>query len=233
MNSRREYRRRYRKKRRRVTAAWIFFGACFLFTLLGFLITLNNLDAEQMEKTASGRGEGTRVTDELTAEERNGKEPLFLQTDERWRNEKYGESVISESGCAPSCLAMVIVSLTGKRDITPAKVARYSEKKGYYVEGQGTLWTFIPEGSRHYGLQARELALSESVMYQMLDAGGKVICAMGPGDFTTEGHFIEVYGYDEEGFRVHDPNSLQRSRKSWKYNKLEKQIRNLWGIWRE
>lgn len=228
MNVQRDNRRQIHRRHKKVITAWIFFGICFLFALLGLFVTLSKLEAEQ-----SGMGERAKSgTDMLTEEERNGREPLFLQTDDRWRDKKYGGSIISESGCAPSCLAMVIVALTGNREITPSKVAKYSEKKGYYVEGQGTLWTFISEGSRHYGLQAKELVLSESHMMQVLNEGGKIICAMGPGDFTTEGHFIELYGYGDGGFCVHDPNSLERSRRLWKYSELETQIKNLWGIWR-
>jgi hypothetical protein len=35
-------------------------------------------------------------------------------------------------------------------------------------------------------------------------------------------------GYDEDGFRVNDPNSVVRSSQSWTYERLEGQIRNLW-----
>ncbi len=40
-----------------------------------------------------------------------------------------------------------------------------------------------------------------------LAAGVPLICAMGPGDFTGNGHFIVVTGYDGEGFSIRDPNS--------------------------
>ena len=41
-----------------------------------------------------------------------------------------------------------------------------------------------------------------------LDAGRFLICAMKKGDFTAAGHFIVVYGYDESGFLVNDPNCV-------------------------
>ena len=216
-----------RRAGRRIMAAWLFFGACFLLTMTGFFVAMGRLDQEGVKEKG-----GTVVDkDSLTDEERNGNEPLFLQTDERWKNLSYGQSTISEAGCAPTCLAMVVVALTGNRDITPQQVAKYSETCGYYEAGQGTRWTLISEGSREYGLQAAELPLSESRMIQTLEEGGRIICAMRPGDFTTEGHFIELYWYDDEGFRVHDHNSLERSRRLWKYSELEWQIRNLWGLW--
>lgn len=230
----RYYRRRIRK-RRNITAAWIFFTTCFLLTLLGLFFTLSNLDKEQTSQYSSQAESVSSLSDseKLTEEERNGKEPLFLQTDERWKDIPYGSSTIEKSGCGPACLAMVVTALTGNSGTLPPKIAKYSEKNDYFVEGLGTRWQLIPEGSEHYGLYASELPLAENRLYQTLDEGGKIICAMGPGSFTAEGHFIELYGYDEAGFRIHDPNSLERSRKSWKYSEFETQIKNLWGIWRK
>lgn len=52
---------------------------------------------------------------------------------------------------------------------------------------------------------------------------------MGPGDFTTEGHFLVLTGVDENGeILLHDPNSKKRSHQSWNLERLMKQIRNLW-----
>lgn len=180
---------------------------------------------------ASELWEGLAPDEErLTSEERDGSEPLFLQTDSRWAGYQYGDSTISISGCAPCCLAMTAVALTGDRKISPKKVARFSEKNGYYAEGKGSLWTLIPEAGRYLGLSVEELPLSKQRMIGVLESGGKIICAMGPGDFTTEGHFIEIYRAEGNGFRLHDPNSLERSRKLWTYENISGQIRNLWGI---
>ena len=44
-----------------------------------------------------------------------------------------------------------------------------------------------------------------------------------------EGHFIVIYGYDEEGFLVHDPNSRLRSEEEWTFQTLYPQIKNLWA----
>lgn len=230
----RYYRRRIRK-RRNITAAWIFFTTCFLLTLIGLFFTLSNLDKQHSSQYSSQAESVLSKTDltKLTEEERNGKEPLFLQTDERWKDVTYGSSTIAKSGCGPACLAMVVAALTGNCEITPPEVAKYSEKNDYFVEGLGTRWQLIPKGSEYYDLHVSELPLVEKRLYQTLDEGGKIICAMGPGDFTAEGHYIELYGYDESGFQIHDPNSLERSRKSWKYSEFYTQIKNLWGIWRK
>ena len=60
---------------------------------------------------------------ELTKKECEGKIPLLLQWDRRWGYVSYGSSDIGLSGCAPTCLSMVIVGLTGNRNATPDKIA--------------------------------------------------------------------------------------------------------------
>jgi predicted double-glycine peptidase len=53
---------------------------------------------------------------------------------------------------------------------------------------------------------------------------------MGPGDFTTTGHYIVLTGYEDGEFTVNDPNSIQRSGERWSYDRISGQIRNLWAM---
>ena len=53
---------------------------------------------------------------------------------------------------------------------------------------------------------------------------------MGPGDFTTTGHFIVLTEYKNGKIRVNDPNSRKNSEKEWEYDAIKNQIRNLWAI---
>ena len=53
---------------------------------------------------------------------------------------------------------------------------------------------------------------------------------MGPGDFTTTGHFIVLVGYENGKIKVNDPNSIKNSEKEWTYEQIKDQIRNLWAI---
>lgn len=170
------------------------------------------------------------VTGGINAEEKAQNFPLFLQWDKRWGYAPYGRSSISISGCGPTCLSMAIFSLTRDENATPDALARFGMDNGYYMEGQGTLWSFMTEGASHYGLNAREIGLDEEAMKQYLDRGCPIVCAMRPGDFTTTGHFILIYGYDENGFMVNDPNSLARSGRQWDFETIRYQINNLWGF---
>jgi hypothetical protein len=156
--------------------------------------------------------------------------PLFLQWDRNWGYEKYGSSYLAVTGCGPTCLAMAGYYLTGDENMNPSALAEFAEKNGYYAKGNGSSWTLISEGAEKLGLTAKELPLVKEKMVDALEAGNPVILALGKGDFTTTGHYIVLTGVEEEGFRVNDPNSRERSGRLWTYEQLEKQIRNIWAI---
>jgi hypothetical protein len=63
-----------------------------------------------------------------------------------------------------------------------------------------------------------------------VEADIPVIIVVGPGDFTTSGHFLVVTGYENGKFRLNDPNSRANSQKLWAYDDIKDQIRNLWSI---
>ncbi|MDO4270122.1 MAG: papain-like cysteine protease family protein [Eubacteriales bacterium] len=155
--------------------------------------------------------------------------PLLLQWDARWGYQPYGESTVAVSGCAPACLAMAASYLTGNAQITPYSVAQYAAEQGYYVPGEGTSWDLLHTGARAFGVAAEELSLGKEQIDAALDAGHPVICSMLPGDFTTSGHFIVLYGRTADGYAVRDPNSRARSEKAWSYDTLSGQIGNLWA----
>lgn len=166
----------------------------------------------------------------LSKEELEQNHPLFIQWDERWGYADYGDSIMAVSGCGPTCLSMAAASLTKNEDATPYAVAQFSYENGYYVNGNGTSWTLISEGAEHYGLSARTLPLHKPSLTQALDNGNVLIFAMGPGQFTSIGHYIIVYDYDDTGFYVNDPNSLKRSENVWQFEEISDEIRNIWAL---
>ena len=191
---------------------------------------VNNLELKEFVRgylTADGTAQGG-----LSEEEMAQAYPLFLQWDSRWGYVPYGKTNIGISGCGPTCMSMVIFALTRNASATPDALASYSMDNGYYSQGAGTTWLFMTDAAKKYGLCANELGLDESVMKQYLDMGHPIICAMRPGDFTTVGHFIMIYGYDENGFLINDPNSRERSGKHWDFDTLHYQIKNLWGYYK-
>ncbi len=165
----------------------------------------------------------------LTDWEREQDFPLLLQWDPRWGYEEYGDnSNIGLAGCGPTCLSMVLYYLTGREDLTPDKIGCYAMENGYWVEGVGTAWALLEDLPVYYGISVGNLRMEEADMKAELDQGNLLICAMSAGDFTAAGHFIVVYGYDSSGFLVNDPNCVARSRKSWSFSELEKQLKSVW-----
>lgn len=160
----------------------------------------------------------------------DGEIPLLLQYDQRWGYGAYGASSVVVSGCGPACLSMVVAGLTGDNTVTPYDVAQYADQEGYYVFGAGTAWTLMSRGAAHFGVVGEELPLMKSSMESALGEGRPIICVVGPGDFTTSGHFIVVTGMRDGRFTVNDPNSVQRSDMLWDYETLEPQISNLWAF---
>ena len=155
--------------------------------------------------------------------------PLLIQWDRRWGYALYGSStIVAVSGCGPTCIAMVACGLTGRNDITPAKVASYSANNGFLTESRDTSWDLMTYGAEEYGITGTELGLDEAAMANQLAAGHAIIASMGPGDFTSSGHFIVLTGYANGSFTVNDPNSLVRSGEPWSFERLKNQIVNLW-----
>ena len=155
--------------------------------------------------------------------------PLLFQFDERWGNTMYGSDVMTVTGCGPTCLSMVLVHLLQDASYTPRYVADFAEDNNYYVAGSGSKWALISEGGKILGLDVTELPLDENRIKKNLELGNPVICIMGPGHFTTAGHYIVLVGVEEGKFKVNDPNSKENSERLWSYEEISGEIKNLWA----
>jgi hypothetical protein len=195
------------------------------------LINLAN-NPEMIAFVADYKG-NTRDYDkaELTEKELQEEYPLFLQWDKRWGCLAYGDdSNVAISGCGPTTLAMAVVALTGNEEATPAAIAKFAMQEGYYMSGTGTMWSLMTEGAAAYGVRSEQINISQIEIKQHLDQGDIVICSVRQGDFTTGGHFILLYDYDDEGFSINDPFSLYRSGQKWDYGKIRSQIKAVWAL---
>lgn len=167
---------------------------------------------------------------DLTEEAASDTVPLLMQWDKRWGYDSYSGGLLGCTGCGPTCLSMAALYLTGDGEYSPQYVAEYATAHGYAVEGSGTAWALISDGAADFGLTSEELPLSEDAMVSALEDGKLIICVLGPGDFTDSGHFILLTGYADGAFSVNDPNSYERSEKTWTYDRLAPQIKNLWSL---
>lgn len=186
---------------------------------------------EYMAKTEEELEEAGLKDIEDTGEGRNDI-PLLFQWDQRWGYLTYGSGQIAVEGCGPVCLSMAAVGLTGDGSITPKVVADLSMENGYYVEGEGTGWSLIDIGAEKLGLSSEQIMeWSTAAVKKPLQEGNVIICSVGPGDFTTQGHFIVIVKLNEDGtVMVNDPNSLENSEKSWEIQDLLDQTKGMWAI---
>lgn len=155
--------------------------------------------------------------------------PLFIQWDERWGYESYGNNFLAVNGCGPTCLSMVFCGLTGDTSLNPLEMAKFSESQGYYISGQGTSWALMTDGAEMLGLNAKNGKVSKEYILKNLTKSTPMICSMYPGDFTYTGHFIVLTDIDSEGkIVVNDSNSIKNSNKHWDIEEILPQIRNIW-----
>lgn len=171
----------------------------------------------------------TAIASTPKSEWKRGSTPALYQTDTQWADTHYAHDTLGQSGCGPTCLSMVYVNLTGRKEMDPSKMCAYAENGGYVDDG-ATSWNFMTKGAQGLGLNAEELPADKSMIKGRVSAGRPVIAIMGPGDFTTTGHFIVICGIDENGRAIiRDPNSVERTNKSWDLDKLIAQARNFWA----
>ena len=168
---------------------------------------------------------------DISGDYTKGAIPTFIQWDDRWGYIKYGDNVIGDSGCGPTCLAMAIVAITGRGQYTPITVCKFAQDNGYYVDGVGTAWDLMLGGVRKLGLNSNQISITEESIRLALKENKLVILSMGPGIFTYSGHFILVYKYENGEFYVKDPNSRIRTDKGFTYEEIKDQIKGGWEIY--
>ena len=172
---------------------------------------MNNMGLNQENNIQSNRSyEGVTFTDTDT--------PVvyYNQADNRWGSQMYVSQTIAKTGCGPTSLAIVVSTLTGKA-YDPPTICAWARTGNYYIHGQGSLHSIIPDGARHFGLQVSGCSYTEGQrIVDALSSGSLVIAIMGKGHFTKGGHFIVLRSVTSDGkILVADPGSTTRSSQKW------------------
>lgn len=207
------------------------FTALLLVAAVGFAgwFSLQAIQGNHPAADAAGKNDPGSAAGTPKSEWKKGTVPTLYQTDPDWANVRYAENSFSESGCGPTCMAMVYAALTGATDKDPAAMAALATDGGY-AGPDGTAWLFMTEGARTLGLNATEVPADEQSIRREIVAGRPIICSMGPGDFTTTGHFIVITDIDQNSnLVVRDPNSPERTAKSWSFDTVLGQCRAIWS----
>ncbi|MFD1955630.1 C39 family peptidase [Paenibacillus thailandensis] len=139
----------------------------------------------------------------------------YSQEDARWRNLVYSNhrnktQTIGTSGCGPTCMAMVISSMT-EEAVLPHAAAEYAVNNGFRTKDNGTAWTFFGKIAASYGLKCKQTGSWEETKEALLQGGRMAIASMATGHFTSGGHYIVLWNMTEsDGGRwidVLDPNA--------------------------
>ena len=121
------------------------------------------------------------------------------------------------------------VYVTGNIKYTPKMIADFAIKMDMQMKKM-VHHGRISEGGRQLGMQVIEIPLDEQRVKDNLEVGNPIICVVGPGDFTTQGHFIVLTKYKDGKVSVNDPNSKANSNKQWVFEDIKDQIKNLWVL---
>ena len=156
--------------------------------------------------------------------------PRLYQWDARWGYTLYCNTTFALTGCCPTSLAMVYQGLTGASDKSPYDMGVLANERGYMDSYNGTDTAFLTNCASELGLQCITISVSADSITSTLAAGQVIICNVGPGDFTTGGHFIVLAGLDSNGnVVVNDPFSAERSAESWSAETIASQTKALFA----
>ena len=167
----------------------------------------------------------------------------YLQTDSRWKNHNYsakGESkTIGSSGCGITVSAMIIASLKDK-SVTPITTAEWSMAHGYKALNQGTYYSYFEPQMAQYqiictrlnqsNLYGKSSSTAHTKALNALKNGDWVIACMGKGNWTSSGHFILLYAYENGYVSIHDPASTAAARIKNTWTLFSGQVKYLWTV---
>lgn len=100
---------------------------------------------------------------------------------------------VSTSGCGAASVSMVIAYLTGNTSQTPYTLFKWAHDHGYYA-GDGLGHSCLAKLASLYGVKGTWIENDATRITAALRAGNPVIAHMGPGVFTTDGHYIVLRG---------------------------------------
>ncbi len=134
-----------------------------------------------------------------------------------YKTVRYGTNKsTSSSGCGAASASMVVeYYLNNGSSQNPDTLFKWACDNGWYT-GSGLSYAAVKKLCSNYGVTLTWVG-TQSEIINALKAGYPVIALMGPGTFTSGGHYIVLSGIKIENgttyIRVNDPNSSSRTNK--------------------
>lgn len=166
----------------------------------------------------------------LLGEDVTGLVPLLMQWDWRWGFKYYGGGPGGLTGCAPTCMVMIGLGLTGDESINPRDMFTYSENAGFWVPGSGTSWSLVTNAFPNHPIAVSQINPDEATITAELQAGHPVLINVGIGKFSAVGHFMVLAGIADDGtFILNDPNNLENCSRTWPWSELSSEVVCAWS----
>ena len=160
----------------------------------------------------------------------------YKQYDTRWAKKMYSShgdksQTMKSSACGPTAMADIVATLIDSK-VTPPDLADKAVAWGDRSYSSGTNWSFFPHIAKEYGFSKYVRTTSLATLKGCLDTGGYAVASMGPGRFTSGGHYVCVWDYDGQNVYVNDPASSKASRKYAPINEFMKERKALFCFWK-
>ena len=167
----------------------------------------------------------------------------YKQYDSRWGGLPYAvdgeKSTIKTSGCGPTAMADVLAAIVSPY-IDPVTTATWARQHGYKALNAGTFYSYIVAQGAEYGVKVKKLnsssvygnknAAVHAQALAELKNGNWLIACMGKGKWTSSGHFIVVYGYENGMVYINDPASTKADRACNTWNLFTSQVKVYWSV---
>ena len=145
------------------------------------------------------------------------KKPVdYKQYDSKWATKIYSnhnskQQTMKSSACGPTAAADIVATLKDS-SVTPWTLAQLYMQNGFRTNNSGTAWDAFEWTAKKYGFSKFIETTSLNTLKACLDAGGYVVCSMGPDYWTKGGHFICAWKYDKTYIYANDPASSKRTK---------------------
>ena len=129
------------------------------------------------------------------------------QIDSRWRYYPYSSTgnssqTIGSSGCGVASAAMIIDSIVGNVSVT--ELADTFVKNGYRSANSGTYWSAYRAIADEFDIEYTETSNFDTII-NLLRNNHYIIASCGNGLFTSNGHYIVLYGIEGNTIKIYDP----------------------------
>lgn len=144
----------------------------------------------------------------------------YKQYDSRWKNIPYTSTgnpkqTIGSSGCGVTAMCDIIATMIDSR-ITPRMLAPMYVNNGFRTANTGTSWAAFPWTAKKFGFSFFKQTGSIEVCKKYLSVGAYAVCSMKKGYWTTGGHYICAWKWDDKYMYANDPASAKRTKQNLK-----------------